>query len=188
MEGYRFVALARKVVGVGSVGTRAWVVLMQGRDASDPLLLQLKEAQPSVLAPYAGATTYECEGHRVVEGQRLMQAASDHLLGWYDLTALDGEHRDFYVRQLWDGKASIEVEHLTDKGLAVYGQACGWTLARGHARSGDRVALAAYLGDDAGFDQAIASFAAAYADTNEADHQRLAEAEEKGEVEVVHGV
>ena len=188
MEGYRFVSLARKVVGVGSVGTRAWVVLMQGRDAADPLLLQLKEAQPSVLAPYAGATDFTCEGHRVVEGQRLMQAASDHLLGWYDLRALDGEHRDFYVRQLWDGKASIEVEHLTDKGLAVYGQACGWTLARGHARSGDRVALGAYVGEDPGFDQAIAAFAAAYADTNDADHARLAEAETSGEVEVVHGV
>lgn len=188
MEGYRFVALARKVVGVGSVGTRAWVVLMQGRDAADPLLLQLKEAQPSVLAPFAGATRYESEGHRVVEGQRLMQAASDHLLGWYDLDALDGEHRDYYVRQLWDGKASIEVEHLTDKGLAVYGQACGWTLARGHARSGDRVALAGYLGDDPGFDQAIAAFAAAYADTNEADHARLASAADAGEVEVLSGV
>jgi uncharacterized protein (DUF2252 family) len=188
MEGYRFVALARKVVGVGSVGTRAWVVLMEGRDANDPLLLQLKEAQPSVLAPYAGATTYECEGRRVVEGQRLMQAASDHLLGWYDLMALNGEHRDFYVRQLWDGKASIDVAHLTDKGLAVYGQSCGWTLARGHARSGDRVALAAYLGDDAGFDQAIAAFSTAYAATNEADHARLAAVADAGEIEVVSGV
>lgn len=188
MEGYRFVALARKVVGVGSVGTRAWVVLMQGRDAADPLLLQLKEAQPSVLAPYAGATEYQCEGHRVVEGQRLMQAASDHLLGWYDLRALDGEHRDYYVRQLWDGKASIEVEHLTDKGLAVYGEACGWTLARGHARSGDRVAMAAFLGEDTAFDEAVTAFATSYADTNEADHARLLEAERDGTIEVVHGV
>lgn len=188
IEGYRFVALARKVVGVGSVGTRAWVVLMQGRDADDPLLLQMKEAQPSVLAPYAGATTYESEGRRVVEGQRLMQAASDHLLGWYDLTALDNLTHDYYVRQLWDGKASIEVGRLTDKGLAVYGESCGWTLARGHARSGDRVALAAYVGEDSGFDQAIAAFSAAYADTNEVDHARLAEAAEAGEVEVVSGV
>jgi len=188
MEGYRFVSIARKVVGVGSVGTRAWVVLMQGRDAGDPLLLQLKEAQPSVLAPFAGATSYESDGHRVVEGQRLMQAAGDHLLGWYDLTAWDGEQRDFYVRQLWDGKASIEVAHLTHKGLLVYGESCGWTLARGHARSGDRIALAAYLGEDHGFDEAIAAFSAAYADTNEADHARLTQAAATGEVEVQPGI
>ncbi|MCZ7629967.1 MAG: DUF2252 domain-containing protein [Microthrixaceae bacterium] len=156
LESYRFVQLARKVVGVGSVGTRAWVVLMKGRDADDPLLLQLKEAQPSVLAPYAGATTYESEGRRVVEGQRLMETAPDHLLGWYRLRAWDGQMRDFYVRQLWDGKASIDVTRLSAKGLRAYGETCGWTLARAHARSGDRVAMAAYLGDDDLFEQAVA--------------------------------
>ena len=141
-----------------------------------------------MLAPYAGATQYECEGHRVVEGQRLMQAASDHLLGWYDLRALDGEHRDFYVRQLWDGKASIEVEHLTDKGLAVYGQACGWTLARGHARSGDRIAIAAYLGNADTFDRAIAAFALTYASVTEADHRRLTSAIDDGVLAADMGV
>ncbi|MGZ4325670.1 MAG: DUF2252 domain-containing protein [Solirubrobacteraceae bacterium] len=173
IESYRFVHIARKVVGVGSVGTRAWVVLLIGRDNNDPLLLQLKEAQRSVLAPYAGDTLYECQGRRVVEGQRLMQAASDPMLGWYDINALDGQRHEFYVRQLWDGKASIDVSHLTPKGLRVYGEICGWTLARGHARSGDRIAMAAYLGEDDAFDRAICAFASAYAETNAADHQRL---------------
>ena len=180
LESYRFVSIARKVVGVGSVGTRAWIVLMLGRDAEDPLLLQLKEALPSVLAPYTGRTAWDSEGRRVVEGQRLMQAASDHLLGWYRLRAWDGEQHDFYVRQLWDGKASIEIANLTPKGLRVYGESCGWTLARGHARSGDRIALASYLGDDPEFDAAITAFAGAYAETNEADHARLQEAVETG--------
>jgi uncharacterized protein (DUF2252 family) len=147
LESYRFVHIARKVVGVGSVGTRAWVVLLMGRDEHDPLFLQLKEAQPSVLAPYAGPTSYETNGRRVVEGQHLMQAASDSMLGWYKLQALDDRIHDFYVRQLWDGKASIEVADLTRAGLRAYGEVCGWTLARGHARSGDRIALAAYLGE-----------------------------------------
>ena len=149
-------SMARKVVGVGSVGTRAWVVLMMGRDANDPLVLQLKEAQPSVLAPYAGDTVYESQGRRVVEGQRLIQVASDHMLGWYNLKAWDGQERDFYVRQLWDGKASIDITRLTPKGLAAYGDSCGWTLAGAHARSGDRSALAAYLGEDTAFEQAAA--------------------------------
>lgn len=188
LESYRFVQLARKVVGVGSVGTRAWVVLMKGRDADDPLLLQLKEAQPSVLAPYAGATTYESEGRRVVEGQRLMETAPDHLLGWYRLRAWDGQMRDFYVRQLWDGKASIDVTRLSAKGLRAYGETCGWTLARAHARSGDRVAMAAYLGDDDLFEQAVASFAARYADTNERDHRRLVDAVDTGRVHATVGI
>jgi uncharacterized protein (DUF2252 family) len=188
IESYRFVQMARKVVGVGSVGTRAWVVLLVGRDADDPLLLQLKEAQPSVLAPYAGATTFECEGRRVVEGQRLMQTAPDHLLGWYRLRAWDGEQRDFYVRQLWDGKASIDVTKLSSKGLRAYSESCGWTLARAHARSGDRVALAAYLGDDDTFEQAIAAFAAAYADTNEHDHARLCQAVSAGTLVAAQGI
>jgi uncharacterized protein (DUF2252 family) len=187
LESYRFVSLARKVVGVGSVGTRAWIVLFMGRDADDPLLLQLKEAQPSVLAPYAGRSVFESEGRRVVEGQRLMQAASDHMLGWYRLLAWDGQHRDFYVRQLWDGKASIEVANLTPKGLSVYGESCGWTLARGHARSGDRIALAAYLGEDEEFERAITAFASAYAETNEQDHARLQEAVDSGRLAAAAG-
>ncbi len=187
VESYRYVQMARKVVGVGSVGTRAWVVLLVGRDADDPLLLQLKEAQPSVLAPYAGATAYECEGRRVVEGQRLMQTAPDHLLGWYRIVAWDDVGRDFYVRQLWDGKASIDLTRLSPKGLKAYGVACGWTLARAHARSGDRLAIAAYLGDDGALDDALVSFADAYATTNEADHQRLRDAVDRGQLVATSG-
>lgn len=182
LESYRYLNMARKAVGVGSVGTRAWIVLFMGRDIHDPLLLQLKEAQSSVLAPYAGETTYESQGRRVVEGQRLMQAASDHMLGWYKLRAWDGQEHDFYVRQLWDGKASIDLAGLTPKGLAAYGDSCGWTLARAHARSGDRIAIAAYLGDDDTFEQAMAAFALAYADTNEADYARLQEAAADGRI------
>lgn len=182
LETYRFAQMARKVVGVGSVGTRTWVVLLFGRDVHDPLLLQLKEAQASVLAPYAGATLYESEGRRVVEGQRLLQTAPDHLLGWYRLVAWDGVERDFYVRQLWDGKASIDVTRLQPKGLLAYGTSCGWTLARAHARSGDRLAMAAYLGESDDFDEAITAFARAYADTNEGDHARLREAVDAGRI------
>jgi uncharacterized protein (DUF2252 family) len=185
IESYRYVHMARKVVGVGSVGTRAWVVLLTGRDEDDPLILQLKEAESSVLAPYAGETIYESQGRRVVEGQHLMQAASDPMLGWYHLKGWDGLHHSFYVRQLWDGKASIDVSRLTAKGLRVYGESCGWTLARGHARSGDRVAMAAYLGEAETFDRAITAFASAYADTSEADHQRLLAAIEEGRIEAI---
>lgn len=188
LESYRFLHIARKVVGVGSVGTRAWVVLLAGHGVTDPLVLQMKEAQESVLAPYAGATVYETQGRRVVEGQRLMQAASDPLLGWYHVEAWDGVTRDFYVRQLWDGKASIEVAHLGPAGLRVYGESCGWTLARGHARSGDRVAMAAYLGPEPTFEEAVADFATAYADTNDQDHRLLCEAVVEGRVAARHGV
>jgi uncharacterized protein (DUF2252 family) len=188
LDGYRFAHIARKVVGVGSVGTRAWVVLMMGRDASDPLLLQLKEAKRSVLEPYTERSVYESQGRRVVEGQRFMQAASDHLLGWYRLQAWDGREHDFYVRQLWDGKSSIDVTRLTGKGLRAYGDACGWTLARGHARSGDRVAMAAYLGVGESFERAIAEFAARYADVNEADHARLVDAIDRGTIAASHEV
>ena len=188
VSSYRFVHMARKVVGVGSVGTHAWVVLFVGRDTGDPLLLQLKEAPASVLAPFAGPTGFASQGRRVVEGQRLMQAAGDHLLGCYDLLAWDGHHRDFYVRQLWDGKASIDVSKLTPKGLHVYGESCGWTLARGHARSGDRIALAAYLGEDSTFEQAIATFASAYADTNEGDHLALLDAVTGGSIAALPGI
>lgn len=185
LESYRFVDMARKVVGVGSVGTRAWVVLFMGRDAGDPLLLQLKEAQASVLAPYAGRSLHETEGQRVVAGQRLIQAASDHMLGHYRIRAFDGEMHDYYVRQLWDGKASIDLARLTAKGLTAYGDSCGWTLARAHARSGDRIAMAAWLGQDDELEQAMAGFAVDYADVNEADHARLREAADAGEIPVL---
>ena len=182
LEGYRFVHIARKVVGVGSVGTRAWVVLMMGRDSNDPLILQMKEATRSVLEPYTERSVYESQGRRVVEGQRFMQAASDSLLGWYRLKAWDDREHDFYVRQLWDGKSSIDVGRLSPAGLRAYGEACGWTLARGHARSGDRVAIAAYLGSDDTFDRAITEFAVRYADATEADHARLLEAIDEGRI------
>jgi uncharacterized protein (DUF2252 family) len=180
---YRFVHIAHKVVGVGSVGTRCWIVLMLGRDASDPLFLQVKEAGPSVLAPYASGGRYKHQGRRVVEGQRLMQAASDVLLGW--LTAeegIDGGRRDFYVRQLWDGKGSAEIETMTPYGMELYARLCGATLARAHARTGDRVAIASYLGGGDKFDQAMADFAEAYADQNERDYKAFASAVESGQL------
>jgi uncharacterized protein (DUF2252 family) len=180
LEGYRFVEMARKVVGVGSVGTRAWVVLMIGRDEHDPLMLQLKEAKRSVLESFAGRSAYSSKGQRVVEGQRSIQSASDPLLGWYRLRALDGRMHDFYVRQLWDGKASIDVGHLDADGLATYAATCGWTLSRAHARTGPRISIATYLGDDDTFDEAIADFAHAYADLNEHDHAQLIAAIESG--------
>jgi uncharacterized protein (DUF2252 family) len=188
VESYRFADLARKVVGVGSVGTRAWVALMVGRDAEDPLILQIKQAQHSVLAPYAGDVEHGSQGRRVVEGQRLMQATSDHLLGWTHQPLLGGRTFDYYVRQLWDGKASIDVTRLTPAGLRVYAESCGWTLARGHARSGDRIAMAAYAGEDGTYDDAMAAFASAYADTNERDHARLVEAIGSGRIDALDGI
>jgi uncharacterized protein (DUF2252 family) len=185
MERYRYVHIARKVVGVGSVGTRCWVILMLGRDQNDPLILQLKEAQRSVLEEHTAPSVYASQGRRVVEGQRFMQTRPDFLLGWYRLTGFDGHERDFYVRQLWDGKASIDVNRLSPDGLAAYGEACGWTLARGHARSGDRIAMAAYLGKKDTFERAIAEFANRYADTNDEDHSRLLSAIAEGRVEAV---
>jgi uncharacterized protein (DUF2252 family) len=183
-DSYRFVDLARKVVGVGSVGTRAWVVLMMGRDGRDPLFLQAKEAEASVLEPYVGESEFANHGERVVEGQWLMQAASDILLGWLPAFGFDGEERDFYVRQLWDGKRSVDVEALPPEGLAIYGRVCGWTLARAHARSGDRIAIGSYLGKGETFDQAIADFSERYADQNERDYSALAEAAKSGRIEV----
>jgi uncharacterized protein (DUF2252 family) len=184
LDGYRFVEMARKVVGVGSVGTRAWVVLMMGRDEHDPLLLQLKEAKRSVLEPFAGRSVHRRKGQRVVEGQRSIQSASDPLLGWYRLRALDGRMHDFYVRQLWDGKASIDVSRLDADGLAAYAATCGWTLARAHARTGHRISIAAYLGDDDEFDESIAAFAATYADVTQDDHARLVAAIDDGRLPV----
>jgi uncharacterized protein (DUF2252 family) len=181
---YRFVDMARKVVGVGSVGTRAWILLFVGRGGQDPLVLQMKEAQPSVLEPYLGASEFVNHGERVVRGQRLSQTAIDVFLGWQRSTGLDGREHDFYIRQLWDWKASIDLSKMNASGLHAYARACGWSLARAHARSGDRLAIAAYLGKGSGFDRAIGRFAAAYADQNERDHARLAEAIAAQEVPV----
>lgn len=168
---YRLVHMAHKVVGVGSVGNRAWILLMEGVDGADPLFLQAKEAQSSVLEEFAGASRFKDHGRRVVEGQRLMQSASDIFLGWQRVTGLDGVQRDFYLRQLRDWKGSVAAEEMAlPKGMAVYARLCGWTLARAHARSGDRVAIAAYLGRKDTFDQAIADFAVSYADQNERDY------------------
>jgi len=158
------VDLAHKVIGVSSVGTQCWVALMMGRDGDDPLFPQVKEAEASVLERHAGPSEFENHGERVVQGQWLMQAASDILLGWLRTAGPEGRERHFYVRQLWDGKASVEVEALPPEGLAIYGRACGWTLARAHARSGDRIAIAAYLGKGDAFDRAITQFAECYAD------------------------
>jgi uncharacterized protein (DUF2252 family) len=183
-DGYRFVDAALKVVGVGSVGTRAFVVLMLGRDSGDPLFLQAKEAQRSVLEPYTEPSAFENQGERVVQGQRLTQAASDILLGWVKATGIDGKQRDFYVRQLWDQKGSAKVENMTASALTTYAQICGTTLAHAHARSGDRIAIAAYLGKGDTFDRAIAEFAERYADQNERDYEALRAAADEGRIEV----
>ena len=189
LERYEFVDLARKVVGVGSVGTRAWIALMLGRDRRDPLFLQIKEAEPSVLEEFAGRSDYRNAGHRVVSGQRLMQAASDIFLGWLRVTeGFDGAERDFYVRQLRDWKGSAEIEAMVPKGMRIYAEMCAWTLARAHARSGDPVAIAAYLGKKDAFDRAIAVFATAYADRNERDYELLTEAVASGRLEAQTGL
>jgi uncharacterized protein (DUF2252 family) len=182
LDQYVFADLARKVVGVGSVGTRCWIALMLGRDHGDPLFLQIKEAGESVLSRYVGASKFANEGQRVVAGQLLMQATSDIFLGWQRVSGIDGQERDFYVRQLRDWKFSIDTETMVPRGMRLYGQACGWTLARAHARSGDRIAIAAYLGGSAVFDEAITQFARAYADQNERDHQALIDAVKSGRI------
>jgi uncharacterized protein (DUF2252 family) len=185
---YRFVDMARKVVGVGSVGTRATVFLLVGRDGQDPLVLQAKEAQASVLEPYLGASVFDNHGERVVHGQRISHAASDIFLSWTKSMGLDGKEHDFYVRQLWDWKASIDLSTMSESGFHAYTRACGWSLARAHARSGDRLAIAAYLGAGANFDDAIARFSAAYADQNERDHRQLVAAVADGKVHAEVGV
>jgi uncharacterized protein (DUF2252 family) len=185
---FTLVHVARKVVGVGSVGTRAWIALLDAADGVEPLVLQAKEAQPSVLAEYAGRSQYKNEGERVVAGQHLMQAQSDIFLGWTRITGPDGANRDFYVRQLRDWKFSMPIEVMVPAGLAVYARLCGWTLARAHARSGDRVALAAYLGHSAKFDHAIADFAETYADQNELDYAAFQAAVKDGKAEAVTGI
>jgi uncharacterized protein (DUF2252 family) len=181
---YRYVHAARKVVGVGSVGTRAWVLLMVGRDDSDPLFLQFKEAQASVLEPFLGRSEFPEHGQRIVEGQRMMQMASDIMLGWERIVAIDGQTKDFYIRQLWDAKGSAEIELMNPADLAAYGVVCGWTLAKAHARSGDPIAIAAYLGTSDSFDRAVTSFAETYADQNERDYAALRDAAASGRVAV----
>ncbi|WP_030770966.1 DUF2252 domain-containing protein [Streptomyces sp. NRRL F-2664] len=184
LEDYRLVDVARKVVGVGSVGTRCWILLLLGRDDRDPLFLQAKEADTSVLADHVGASQYDNQGERVVSGQRLMQAASDIFLGWERVDGIDGRKRDFYIRQLRDWKGIAMPETMSPAQLETFGNACGMTLARAHARSGDRVAIAAYLGRGDVFDRALAEFAEAYADQNERDHQALVDAVRAGRLPV----
>ncbi|MFG2231366.1 DUF2252 domain-containing protein [Streptomyces sp. NPDC048723] len=176
LEDYRLADVARKVVGVGSVGTRCWILLLLGRDGLDPLFLQAKEADTSVLAAHVGASRYRNQGERVVSGQRLMQAASDIFLGWERVDGIDGKQRDFYIRQLRDWKGIATPERMSPRRLGTFGEVCGITLARAHARSGDRVAIAAYLGRGEAFDRALVAFAEAYADQNERDHQALVDA------------
>jgi uncharacterized protein (DUF2252 family) len=183
LEQFRLTDFARKVVGVGSVGTRAWIALLLGRDGQDPLFLQMKEAEASVLEEHLGPSELHNHGERVVVGQRLMQASSDIFLGWLHVpSGLDGRPRDFYGRQLRDWKGSAEIERMNPKGLAQYGRLCGWTLARAHARSGDRIAIASYLGKGAAFDRAIVQFSRAYADQNERDYRALTDAVRSGRI------
>ncbi len=189
LEQYNLAHFARKVVGVGSVGTRAWIALLLGRDDTDPLFLQVKEAQASVLEPFLGRSAYNNRGQRVIAGQRLMQSASDLFLGWKRVAeGLDGQQRDFFVRQLHDWKGSADVETLKPGGMVAYGRLCAWTLARAHARSGDRIAIASYLGGGRVFDSAIAEFAEAYADQNDRDFAAFAEAVRSGRLEATTGL
>jgi len=189
MEEFQLTDIARKVVGVGSVGTRAWIALMLGRDGQDPLFLQLKEAEASVLEEFLGPSEFTNHGERVVTGQRLMQASSDIFLGWLHVEqGIDGGNRDFYGRQLKDWKGSAEIEQMKPSGLSAYGRLCGWTLARAHARSGDRIAIAAYLGKGTVFDRAIVEFSRAYAEQNERDYQALATAVESGRITAETGL
>ena len=189
LEEFRMVDLARKVVGVGSVGTRCWILLLLGRDGDDPLFLQIKEAQASVLEPYLGKSEFANHGQRVVAGQRLMQATSDIFLGWlHSKETLDGAERDFFVRQLWDWKTSVDLDTILPAGLELYGSVCGFLLARAHARSGDRIAIASYLGKSDTFDRALAEFAVAYADQNERDHAALRQAADERRIPVREGL
>jgi uncharacterized protein (DUF2252 family) len=188
LEGFRYADLARKVVGVGSVGMRSWMMLLLGRDSEDALFLQLKEAGASVLEPYLGGAEQSNGAERVVQGQRLGQAVSDIFLGWTRVEDEQGNPREFYVRQLRDWKMSIDVERIQPRGLSTYAHWCAWSLARAHARSGDRIAIAAYLGAGDRFDRAIAEFSVAYADLNDRDHAALAAAVSEGRVVAVEGV
>jgi uncharacterized protein (DUF2252 family) len=188
LDQFELVDVARKVVGVGSVGTRSYVLLLAGRDDGDPLVLQGKEAGPSALAPYCGPSAFANEGQRVVSGQRLIQATSDIFLGWERNEAVEGGQRDFYVRQLRDGKASADVDDMDPQRLTAYGELCAWTLARAHARSGDRVAIAAYLGKQETFDHAVAEYAEGYADRAEAQYREVADAADSGVITAIPGM
>ena len=188
LDQYSFVQLARKVVGVGTVGTRAWVALLVGRDLGDPLFLQVKQAEASVLQPYTEPSAFSSNGERVVAGQSLMQAASDIFLGWNVVTGPDGVTRDYYLRQLWDWKASADVQAMTPTVLDAYARICGWTLARSHARTGDRLAIAAYLGKSDSLAMALTEFATAYADQNERDHAALVDAIASGRIQAQTGI
>jgi uncharacterized protein (DUF2252 family) len=188
LERFRLADAARKVVGVGSVGTRAFILLFLGRDDEDPLFLQMKEAQASVLEPFLGKSAFGNHGQRVVEGQRLMQAASDTMLGWIHVTGVDGVERDFYLRQLWDSKGSALVDAMEPETMEAYAEICGQTLARAHARSGDAVAISSYLGTSDTFDRALATFAETYADQNERDYEALQAAVDSGRIEVQTGL
>jgi uncharacterized protein (DUF2252 family) len=185
---FRLADFARKVVGVGSVGTEAWIALMLGPDGKEPLFLQVKQAEASVLEEFAGASEFANHGERVVAGQRLMQAESDVFLGWLRVEADTHEPQDYYCRQLKDWKGSAEIEQLDPKSLAVYGRMCGWTLARAHARSGDGVSIASYLGESDEFDQAILAFSQSYAEQNQRDYQALAAAVDSGRITAEMGV
>src|SRR5205085_2724173 len=189
LEQFQLVDFARKVVGVGSVGTRAWIALLLGRDNQDPLFLQMKEAEASVLEAFLARSEFANDGERVVTGQPPMQAQSEIFLGWRHVeSGPDEKQRDFYGRQLKDWKGSAEVEQMVPKGMAVYGRLCGWTLARAHARSGDRIAIASYLGSGTAFDRAIMEFSKAYADQNERDYRELADAVKSGRILVQTGL
>jgi uncharacterized protein (DUF2252 family) len=188
LDQFALADFARKVVGVGSVGTRAWIALMLGRDGQDPLFLQVKEAEASVLEEYLGASEFSNHGERVVTGQRLMQAASDIFLGWLRDPGIDGQARDFYGRQLRDWKGSLEIERMSPEDMTAYGRLCGWTLARAHARSGDRIAIAAYLGGGANFDRAILEFSERYAEQNKRDYSALASAVSAGTIKAQPGL
>ena len=188
LERYRYVHAARKVVGVGSVGTRAYIMLLLGRDDNDPLFLQVKEAEAAVLEPFLGKSEFANHGQRVVEGQRLTQAASDIMLGHIRAEGIDGVQRDFYVRQLWDAKGSALVDLMEPPILRAYAEACGAELARAHARSGDAIAIASYLGNSETFDRAIAQFAEAYANQNERDYETLTKAVSAGKIQTETGV
>jgi uncharacterized protein (DUF2252 family) len=188
LDDFRMIHVARKVVGVGSVGTRAWIILLLGRDGQDPLFLQAKEAQESVLERFVGVSRYANHGQRVVAGQRLMQASSDIFLGWDRVQGLDDQRRDFYIRQLKDWKGSAEIATMVPDGMVAYARLCAATMARAHARSGDRIAIASYLGKSETFDRAIGEFAVAYADQNERDHAALQQAVKDGRVVAEQGL
>ena len=188
LEDFRLADVARKVVGVGSVGTRAWIVLMLGRDDTDPLFLQAKEAEASVLEEFVGRSDHRSHGERVVHGQHLMQASSDIFLGWDHVQGVDGVERDFYVRQLRDWKGAALVEPMNPATMAIYARVCASALVRAHARSGDRIAIASYLGSSDAFDRALVEFSEAYADQNERDYDALVQAEKNGRITAQRGI